>query len=196
VGSIKRSIGKLVVRMFRYTLVGEPPKDPVCVMVAAPHTSNWDFILTFAMAWATGVDPVFLGKKEMFVGPAGWLFRKMGGVPVDRENPAGLVDAMVTLATTSGHVAILIPPEGTRAKKTYWKSGFRRIAMGADVPVLLSFLDKPTRTGGYGPTIRMTDDVRADMDVIRAFYADKHGMKPGRFTPPLLREEERITDPS
>jgi len=182
--------------MFRYTLVGEPPRDPVCVMVAAPHTSNWDFILTIAMAWATGVDAVFLGKKEMFAGPAGWLFRKMGGVPVDRENPAGLVDAMVELATSGGHVAILIPPEGTRAKKTYWKSGFRRIAMGADVPVVLSFLDRPTRTGGYGPTIRMTDDVTADMDLLRAFYADKHGMKPGRFTPPLLREEERINDAS
>jgi 1-acyl-sn-glycerol-3-phosphate acyltransferase len=163
-------------------------------MVAAPHTSNWDFILTMAMAWASRVDPVWLGKQEMFAGPAGWLFRKMGGVPVDRENPVGLVDTMVDLARSGGHVAILIPPEGTRAKKTYWKSGFRRIAMGADVPVLLSFLDKPTRTGGFGPTMRMTDDVGADMDAIRAFYADKHGMKPGRFTPPLLREESAVAD--
>lgn len=179
--------------MFRYTLVGEPPSVPVCVMVAAPHTSNWDFILTMAMAWSTDVDPVWLGKKEMFAGPAGWLFRKMGGVAVDRENPAGLVDSMVDLARTGGHVAILIPPEGTRAKKELWKSGFRRIALGADVPVLLSFLDKPTRTGGYGPLIQMTDDVVADMDVIRAFYADKHGMKPGYFTPPRLAEESAVS---
>jgi hypothetical protein len=89
-------------------------------------------------------------------------------------------------------VAIIIPPEATRAKKTYWKSGFRRIAQGADVPVVLSFLDQPTRTGGFGPTMRMTDDVVADMDQIRAFYADKHGMRPGRFTPPLLREETTV----
>lgn len=186
---IKQGIGKLVVRLFRYTLVGDPPDDPVCVMVAAPHTSNWDFIMAMAMAWASEVDPVWLGKKEMFAGPAGWLFKKMGGVPVDRQNPAGLVDTMVQLAKSEGHVAILIPPEGTRSKEKYWKSGFRRIAMGADIPVLLSFMDKPTRTGGYGPTMRMTDDVVADMDEIRAFYADKYGMKPGRFTPPLLREE-------
>lgn len=189
VGPIKRRFGKFVVRLFRYTQVGEPPRDPVCVMVAAPHTSNWDFILTMAMAWATEVDPVWLGKKEMFAGPAAWLFKKMGGVPVDREHPEGLVDSLVLLAKTERRVAILIPPEATRAKKTYWKSGFRRIALGADVPVVLSFLDQPTRSGGYGPTIRMTHDVVADMDVIRAFYADKHGMRPGRFTPPLLREE-------
>lgn len=182
--------------MFRYTLVGEPPPDPVCVMVAAPHTSNWDFILTMAMLWATDMRPVWLGKKEMFAGPAGWLFRSMGGLPVDRDNPAGLVDAMVDLAQSGAHVAILLPPEGTRTKQTYWKSGFRRIAMGADVPVLLSFLDQPTRTGGYGPTLRMTDDVVADMDQIRAFYADKYGMSPGRFTPPLLREEVTVPEPT
>lgn len=162
-------------------------------MVAAPHTSNWDFIMAMAMAWASGIDPIWLGKKEMFAGPMRWLFKKMGGVPVDRENPAGLVDAMVELAKSGRQTAILIPPEATRAKKTHWKSGFRRIAIGADIPVVLSFMDKPTRSGGFGPTIRMTSDVRADMDVIRAFYADKHGMKPGRFTPPLLREEEEGT---
>lgn len=164
-------------------------------MVAAPHTSNWDFVLTMAMAWATRVDPVWLGKKEMFAGPTGRLFRLMGGVPVDREDPRGLVEAMVELARTREHVAILIPPEGTRARRTHWKSGFRRIALGADVPVVLSFLDQPTRTGGYGPTLRMTDDVSADMDAIRAFYADKHGMRPGRFTEPRLREEDRLNDP-
>jgi 1-acyl-sn-glycerol-3-phosphate acyltransferase len=162
-------------------------------MVAAPHTSNWDFILMLAMAWASRIDPVWLGKKEMFVGPAGWLFRKLGGVPVDRKSPVGLVDAMVGLARSGHHVAILVPPEGTRVKGTHWKSGFRRIAAGADVPVSLSFLDKPTRTGGYGPTLHMTDDITADMDAIRAFYADKHGMRPGRFTPPRLREEDVVS---
>jgi 1-acyl-sn-glycerol-3-phosphate acyltransferase len=91
-------------------------------------------------------------------------------------------------------VAILIPPEGTRAKRTHWKSGFRRIAIGADVPVVLSFLDGPTRTGGFGPTLHMSDDVVADMDQIRAFYADKHGMKVGRFTEPLLNEEAAAID--
>ncbi len=185
-----------MVRLFRYTQVGSPPDVPVCVMVAAPHTSNWDFPLTMAMAWSNDLNAIWLGKKEMFAGPFAWLFRKMGGVPVDRQNPAGLVDSLVEVASSGRHSAIIIPPEGTRAVKTHWKSGFRRIAIGADVPVVLSFLDKPTRTGGFGPTMRMTDDIVGDMDQIRAFYADKHGMKPGLFTPPLLREEAEATDPA
>ncbi len=97
------------------------------------------------------------------------------------------VAALMTCRWVARHWQI--PPEATRSVGTYWKSGFRRIAKGADVPVVLSFLDQPTRTGGFGPSLTMTDDVVADMDQIRAFYADKHGMRPGRFTPPLLREE-------
>jgi 1-acyl-sn-glycerol-3-phosphate acyltransferase len=170
--------------------VGEPPDVPVCVVVAAPHTSNWDFILMIAMAWSHDLSLVWLGKKEMFAGPARILFKAMGGVPVDRQSPEGLVDSLVDLAGTGKHRAIVIPPEGTRARRTYWKSGFRRIAKAADIPVSLSFLDGPTRTGGFGPWLMMTDDVVADMDQIRAFYADKDGLKPGLFTPPLLREEE------
>ncbi len=159
-------------------------------MVAAPHTSNWDFVLTMAMTWAVQIEPLWLGKKEMFAGPFAPIFRKMGGIAVDRENPAGLAQRLTESAKTSKSLAIMIPPEATRAKKTYWKSGFRRIAIGAEIPIVLCFLDKPTRTGGWGPMIWPSDDVVADMDQIRAFYADKHGMKPGRFTTPLLKEEE------
>jgi 1-acyl-sn-glycerol-3-phosphate acyltransferase len=169
---------------------------PVSVMVAAPHTSNWDFILMIAMAWSYDLSVVWLGKKEMFAGPASWLFRAMGGIPVDRERPEGLVDEIVARAKDHDRLAIVIPPEGTRAKRTYWKSGFRRIAIGADIPVVLSFLDGPTRTGGFGPTLTMTDDVVADMDKVRAFYADKLGVKPGLFTPPLLREEVGDEEPT
>ena len=185
-----------MLRLFRYDVVGEPPTAPVCVMIGAPHTSNWDFILTMAIAWSTDVNPVWLGKREMFVGPAGWLFRRMGGVPVDRENPSGLVESMIARAGSGHRMAILVAPEGARARATYWKSGFRRIALGADLPVVLSFLDGPTRTGGYGPTLRMTDDVTADMDAIRSFYLDKRGMRPARFTAPRLREEQLAADPA
>jgi 1-acyl-sn-glycerol-3-phosphate acyltransferase len=179
--------------MFRYTVVGEAPRCPVCVMVGAPHTANRDFPLTIAIAWASGLNPVWLGKREMFVWPVGWIFRKMGGVAVDRRNPEDLVGSLIGVASSSSRVAILIAPEGSLAPVEYWKSGFRRIARGADVPVALSFLDRPTRTGGFGPTLSMTDDPGADMDVIRAFYADKHGVKPGHFAVPRLREEELAT---
>ena len=179
--------------MFRYTVVGEPPDVPVCVMIGAPHTANRDFLLTIAIAWASRLDAVWLAKREMFVGPAAWLFRAMGGLPVDREHPEGLVDTLVGVASSSAHVVILMAPEGRLVEATYWKSGFRRIARAADVPVVLSFLDGPSRTGGFGPTLAMTDAVGSDMDAIRAFYADKRGIKPGRFAVPRLREEETVT---
>ena len=182
-------LARAVLALSRYRITGEPPEDPVCVMVAAPHTSNWDFILMIAMAWSSGISPVWLGKKEMFWGPLGPLFRAMGGIAVDRDNPAGLASTMADLAR-NGHVsAVVIPPEATRSKAEYWKSGFRRIAADAGIPIVLTYLDGPTRTGGYGPTFHPTADVVADMDQIRAFYADKHGVRPNRFTQPLLREE-------
>lgn len=178
--------------MSRYKIVGQPPSDPVCVLVAAPHTSNWDFPLMLAMAWESGLSPIWLGKKEMFWGPVAPLFRKIGGIPVDRQNPAGLADRIARLAADGRVSAIVIPPEATRSRKTYWKSGFRRIAADAGIPIVLTFLDGPTRSGGFGPAFHPTDDVVADMDQVRAFYADKVGVKRGRFTPPLLREEESI----
>jgi 1-acyl-sn-glycerol-3-phosphate acyltransferase len=187
---MRRLLARLVLAVSRYKVTGTAPADPVCVMVAAPHTSNWDFILMIAMAWQADVSPVWLGKREMFWGPLGPLFRAMGGIAVDRENPGGLAATMADLAR-DGHVsAVVIPPEATRSLGTYWKSGFRRIAADAGVPIVLTYLDGPTRSGGFGPTFHPTDDVVADMDRIRAFYADKQGLRPDRFTPPLLREEE------
>jgi 1-acyl-sn-glycerol-3-phosphate acyltransferase len=186
---VKSTLARLVLKLARYRIVGEPPTDPVCVLVAAPHTSNWDFILMIAMAWNSGIDPVWLGKKEMFWGPMRPLFKAMGGIPVDRQSPAGLASTVAGLAA-AGHVsAIVIPPEATRSLGTHWKSGFRRIAQDAGIPIVLTFLDGPSRTGGFGPSFHPTDDVVADMDIVRAFYADKEGVKPGRFTPPLLQAE-------
>lgn len=186
-------LARAVLALSRYQVTGTPPTAPVCVMVAAPHTSNWDFILMIAMAWRSGISPVWLGKKEMFWGPLAPLFRAMGGIPVDRQSPAGLADRVAGLAR-DGHVsAVVIPPEGTRSLGTHWKSGFRRIAADAGVPIVLTYLDGPTRTGGFGPSFTPTDDVVADMDLVRAFYADKQGVKPGLFTPPLLKEEAAAT---
>jgi 1-acyl-sn-glycerol-3-phosphate acyltransferase len=186
-------LARAVLAVSRYKVTGRPPSDPVCVMVAAPHTSNWDFILMIAMAWRSDISPVWLGKKEMFWGPLAPLFRAMGGIAVDRQNPAGLADTVAGLAR-NGHVsAVVIPPEATRSLGTHWKSGFRRIAIDAGIPIALTYLDGPTRSGGFGPVFTPTDDVVADMDVVRAFYADKQGLKPGLFTPPLLREETAAT---
>jgi 1-acyl-sn-glycerol-3-phosphate acyltransferase len=182
----------LILRIGRYRLVNTPPDEPVMVLVAAPHTSNWDFPLMLAMAWKAGLSPKWLGKKELFAGPLGPVMRALGGVSVDRKAPGDLVATLAADARTSSSLALVVPAEGTRAKGDHWKSGFLRIATESGMPIVLSYLDGPTRTGGFGPAFRPSGDVTADMDVVRAFYADKGGVKPANKTEPRLREEDTL----
>ncbi len=143
-----------------------------------------------AIAWSHGLNPVWLGKKEMFKGPMGVLSRATGGISVDRDNPGGLVEQLAQRARSGSASVIVVPPEGTRSKGEYWKSGFHRIAVSAGIPIALSFVDGPTRTGGFGPEFMPTSDISADMDILRTFYADKQGVTPGNATTPRLREED------
>ena len=159
------------------------------MLVAAPHTTNLDFPLMLAMAWLSDLKVRWLGKETLFKGIFGPIMRALGGISIDRDNPAGLVDQLAADLDGGESFALVVPAEGTRGKGEYWKSGFRRIAAAADVPIALTYLDGPTRTGGFGLVMRPTDDVVADMDRIREFYADKHGLKPEHRTEPRLREE-------
>lgn len=181
--------------IWRWKAVPPPVEVPDrCVVIAAPHTSNWDFPLTLALARVSGVPIRWLGKHQMFRGPAGPIMRALGGVPVDRSAPGGLVASLAAEFARRDRLVLVVPAEGTRSRTEYWKSGFYRIAEAADVPILCCFVDRATRTGGLGPVIRPSGDLRADMDVIRAFYDGKVGIRPEYFGPVRLREEERDDD--
>ncbi len=176
--------------IWRWRVVaGAEPVPDRCVMIAAPHTSNWDFPITLAMAVVSGVRINWLGKREMFAGPFAPIMRALGGVPVDRSAPGGLVGSLAAKFAERDQLVLVVPAEGTRSITEYWKSGFYRIAEQAEVPIVCAFVDKSTRTGGFGPVIHPSGDLVADMDIMRAFYADKEGLKPGRFGPVRLREE-------
>jgi len=191
---VRRSVGRLLVRALRYRVVGGPaPTGTACVLVAAPHTSWLDFPLMLGMAWAEDLSPRWLGKQELFPAPVGGLMRRLGGIPVNREDPGSLVADMVARVGAGDSFALVIAPEGTRGKAQGWKSGFYRIATDAGVPIVLTYLDGPTRTGGFGPTLVPSGDVAADMDLVRAFYADKHGVVPARSSVPRLRDEDPAT---
>ena len=180
----------LILKIGRYRLVNAAPDEPVMVLVAAPHTSNWDFPLMLAMAWKAGLSPKWLGKKQMFVGPLAPLYRAIGGIAVDREAAAGLADTMASDARSTSSLALVVPAKGTRSKGEYWKSGFYRIARDAEIPIALCYLDGPTRTGGFGPTIDPSAGVSSVMEQVRSFYADKGGVKPINKTEPRPREED------
>lgn len=158
------------------------------LLIGAPHTSNWDFVLMLAIAWDARLRIRWLGKHQLFVGWRGPIMRALGGIAVDRDDPSGIVDAVVARARTEPDFAIVVTPDGTRTS-THWRSGFYRIARAARLPVTLGFVDATTRTTGLGPTIELTGDVGADMQRIRDFYADKAGVRPERRTEPRLRDE-------
>ena len=172
-----------------YRLRSEPLAiEGSAVLLGAPHTSNWDFAFMLAICWRHGVAPTWLGKHTMFKRPFGPVMRALGGIPVNRAHPGRLVEDVVARLRTGRHF-LVVTPEGTRARRKMWKSGFYRIARDAGLPVVLAYVDSATHTAGLGKAITLTGDVTADMDVIRAFYADKRGIRPELFTPPLLREE-------
>lgn len=185
-----RLIAQVYWAFSRWNLVTEPAPTRPTVVLGAPHTSNWDFVLMLGIAWRLKMRFRWLGKESLFRGWRGPIMRAIGGIPVDRSNPAGVVDALVSRIRNGDVFGLVVTPEGTRAGAARWKSGFYRIAREAGLPVTLGYVDRTTMTTGLGPTLPLTGDIRADMDAIRAFYADKSGMRPALRVEPRLREED------
>ena len=185
---MRSRLARFVLWATRWTAVGEVPRTGI--LVGAPHTSNWDFVMMLLIMWRGGVTPRVLIKHSLFKGPLGWLLTRLGGVSLDRDNPGAVVRDLVREARSGEPFLLVLAAEGTRSRGEYWKSGFWRIARAARLPIALAFIDGPSRTAGFGPTITATSDVVADMDRVRAFYADKRGIHPERRTEPRLREED------
>ena len=160
------------------------------VIVAAPHTSNWDFIFFILAAWSLKAPVRWMGKKEMFPLPVRWLFRRMGGIPIDRGAAGGVVAQMVSAFESGDPMAVVITPEATRKRVDYWKSGFYRIASEADVDVVFGSINSKVKEVGIVPGFHPSGDVKADMDIVRAFYSDTHGINPEQFGPVQLRNED------
>jgi len=187
---LRRLLSRVYWACSRWTLVSEPAPSRPSVLLGVPHTSNWDFVLMLGIAWRLGVPVRWLGKSSLFRGWRGPMMRRLGGIPVDRSDPSRVVADVVARIRGGENFGLVVTPEGTRGAGTHWKSGFYRIAREAGLPVTLGYVDRTTMTTGLGPTIDLTGDVKADMDVIRAFYADKSGLRPEFRTEPRLREED------
>ncbi len=186
---VRRNLARLLLKLSRWQTVGEVPKKGV--LVGAPHTSNWDWVLTMLLAWDNNVQIRLLVKDSFFKGPVGVFMRATGAVELDRANPGATIRTLLADAETDETFLLGIAAEGTRSKGEYWKSGFYRISQQTGLPITLAFLDAPSRTVGWGPTFSPTGDVVADMDRIREFFADKRGFRPELTTEPRLREENR-----
>jgi len=159
-------------------VVGQLPDYPKFVVVGAPHTSNWDFVLFLALAFILKGNLRYMGKKELFRWPFTGFFLWCGGVPVDRSKPQGLVEQTVQAIQAAEHFQLVVTPEGTRRLVGKWKMGFYHIAKGANIPVVTGFVDSVTRTCGIGPTFTLTDNMEADVATIKAYFKDKVGINP------------------
>lgn len=188
---LRRLVARAFWSLSRWRLSSAPAPDRPTVLVGAPHTSNWDFVLMLGITWRLGMDIRWLGKHSLFTGWRGPLMRALGGIPVDRSDAGRVVDEVVERVRSGEVFGLVVTPDGTRGGHTHWKSGFYRIARESGMPVTLGYVDRTTMTTGLGPTLELTGDVTADMERIRAFYADKAGFRPDLRVEPRLREETR-----
>jgi 1-acyl-sn-glycerol-3-phosphate acyltransferase len=186
---IRRLIARIFWAFSSWRMVSEPAPDRPTVLIGAPHTSNWDFVFMLAIAWRLDMRFRWLGKKGLFTGWRGPIMRGLGGIAVDRDAPSAVVAEVLERIESGDVFGLVVTPDGTRRGHTHWKSGFYRIAREAELPVTLGYVDRTTKTTGLGPTIDLTGDISSDMDRIRAFYADKSGVKPEHKVEPRLREE-------
>ncbi len=172
---ITRWIGRTLLRLGGWKVVGEWPDVAKLVVIAAPHSSAWDAVWGIATIMALDLRVVFIGKKEAFWGPVGWLLRRFGGMPVDRSAPAGVVDQVAQQIRHAERMWFVLAPEGTRRKVEKWKTGFWKIAKRADAPVFCAWFHYPDRIIGLGPLVELTDDMDADIARIRRLFAGYQG---------------------
>ena len=188
---MKKRLAQWLLRQLGWRLEGSRPTYDHYVLIAAPHTSNWDFPLMLLFAAAFDIKVTWMAKHSLFYPPMGWIMRAMGGMPIMRHRNSNVVSSMVAAFDTVPHLVLVVPTEGTRELTNYWKSGFYHIARQAGVPIVPSFLDFGEKRGGFGPALETSGDVSADMQYFRDFYSGMKGLHPKQFGRILLKEEDK-----
>ena len=167
-----------LLKMLGWSIKADLPDIKKYVIIAAPHTSNWDFPLGILAAKAVRLDVYWMGKHNLFYWPYGWFFRALGGTPVHREQGMNYIKQMTDLFERSDRLVLALAPEGTRSKIDHWKTGFHYIARAANVPIVMACLDFGHKEVGVGGIFNPSDDIEADFKLIREFYHDRHGQNP------------------
>jgi 1-acyl-sn-glycerol-3-phosphate acyltransferase len=165
------------------------PPGPKGVIAFYPHTSNWDFVVGYLAKLAAGLPVQWMGKDTLFRGPFAPLLRRMGGIPVNRREPTGLIRQLARELERRPWIWLAVAPEGTRRYVDHWKSGFYHLALEAQVPVGLAFIDWRTRVIGLGTYVMLTGDEELDLERIRAAYAGKRARHPEQAGEIRLRPE-------
>ncbi len=162
------------------------PTPRRCVIIAAPHTSNWDFPYTMGLLDELQLDVHFMAKQSLFRWPMGGFMRAMGGIPVIRDSGRNYVQAMIDEFAQREEFKLIVAPEGTRGNAQQWRTGFYHIALGAKVPIVLGMLDYRRKAGGLGPAIMPTGDYAADMAMLQTYYSAVTPRYPERATASIV----------
>jgi 1-acyl-sn-glycerol-3-phosphate acyltransferase len=170
-----RWLALIIFKISGWKSAGQKPAIKKYVIIAAPHTSNWDFIYTVCLAFILGIKPRIMMKSGWFRWPMGPFMRWLGAFPIDRSRSHDVVAQSIQTFKNNERMVLVVPPSGTRKKVMYWKSGFYHIARGAGVPVVLGYLDYGNKIGGIGPTVPLTGHMSGDMKTIQDFYAQIDG---------------------
>lgn len=178
-----------LMRLLGWSFPGQKPPDKKFLLIGAPHTSNWDFLLTLALIHQFDLPLRYMVKDQVFKGPWAGLLKSLGAVPIDRSRRVNVVDSTIEAIQRTPEIVIGILPEGTRKRTEYWKSGFYHIGLGAGIPLVLAKVDRPTKTVTLGPRIELTGDREADMARIAEYFADAVAIYPECFGPVRLKPE-------
>lgn len=174
---LSRLVRGFLLLLFRWkgwTIEGAAPTARKCIILGAPHTSNWDFVFFLGAVNQLGLKPSFIGKTSLFRRPLTRFMYDMGGIPIDRRaKDRNYVDQVVRAVESADQLALVIAPEGTRGPITGWRSGFYYMALGAGVPIVPAWVDHATMKGGIGPVMMLTGNYDADLRRIAEFYHSK-----------------------
>lgn len=180
-GRFAQWLGATILRLGGWRVVGEVPDLERIMLCAAPHTSNWDFVWGMAAILKMDCQVRWLGKHTIFVCGTRRLLRWLGGIPVNRANPASLIEDVAALAEREGSIAFAMAPEGTRKKVAKWKSGFLRISQAADCQLVLACFDFPSRCLVVGERFTPSGEVDADITAIKQRFSQFGAKHPEQF---------------
>ena len=185
---ISQRLAHIILRLIGWRTHAIRPHTSRYVIIGAPHTSNWDFGLMLLLMAAEQLPIRFMGKDSLFRGPLGPVMRSLGGIPVNRRERTNLVDQIAAKFDEFDDLIIGIAPEGTRSKVSHWKTGFYYIALKANVPIAMAYLDYGNKIIGVGPNFTPSGDLKADFEIIREFYTGIVGKNPKKQGEIVLAE--------
>jgi 1-acyl-sn-glycerol-3-phosphate acyltransferase len=179
---ILRVISRVILKIIRWRVVGSIPADQrKYVLIVAPHTSNWDFVLFVLAVSVLRLKPSVLIKSTLFVGPLGWFLRYCGGIPVNRSQASSLVSYIASIYQENEDFVLIVTPEGTRSPNANWKRGFHHVATAAQVPIVIVYVDSVIKTIGVEGMMEPSDDVDGDLIKLKKFFDTKSGLKPKNY---------------